>query len=115
MKPRKRWPKIGEVVHTSYAQDAAGHWWWAQTERPIRGWMDIRQFPQHGGPFRTRQEAEKNATDTPFGPQCKVLQAGMWEPERYEISPARLASRRALISKCFKAGQGQPSFSASPD
>ena len=87
MKPRKRWPKIGEVVHTSYAQDAAGHWWWAQTERPIRGWMDIRQFPQHGGPFRTRQEAEKNATDTPFGPQCKVLQAGMWEPERYEIKP----------------------------
>jgi hypothetical protein len=85
MKPRKRWPKLGEVVHTSYAQDTAGHWWWARTKRAIRGRMDIRQFRQHGGPFRTRQEAEKNATDTLFGPQCEVLQCGMWDPAWDEV------------------------------
>lgn len=73
-------PKLGEVIFTSCGQDALGNWWWIQTDEAHQGGpMDVTQL-RHGGPFNTQQEAEKNATDTIFGPQCKIMEGGRWDP-----------------------------------
>ena len=75
---KRRQLKAGDIVHISYGRNSQGYWW-AETEQPIRGPMDIGQFPRHGGPFRTQQEAQKNATDTILGPQCKIKEGGTWD------------------------------------
>lgn len=74
----KHRPKVGDVIRISYGRNSLGYWW-VETDEELHGHMDITQF-RHGGPFGTQQEAEKDATDTILGPQCKIEQGGMWDP-----------------------------------
>jgi hypothetical protein len=73
----RKW-KDGEVVIISYGRDPQGGWWWVEAN--IRGRShDISRY-HHGGLFPTRAEAQRDSEIQTLGAQCKITEAGMWDP-----------------------------------
>jgi hypothetical protein len=70
--------QFDDVIFVSFGRKSDGYWW-AETDKELDGPIDIKQF-RHGGPFPTKQEAEKDAQRVLLGPQCKIEEGGMWDP-----------------------------------
>jgi hypothetical protein len=67
----KRKHQKGDVILIDYARDQFGGHWWIECSNPNALFR---------GPFRTEAEARRNAEIETLGPQCKIEEAGMWDP-----------------------------------
>jgi hypothetical protein len=75
---KRQW-KVGDPIIISHGVDADGGWWWVEADFRGRGSRDISRY-RHGGPFRTRAEAQRDSEIQTLGPQCKITEGGMWDP-----------------------------------
>lgn len=78
VRPRKR--ELGEIIYAQTVQDRDGKLWWFEC---TAGWSQEDGIPPGAelhGPFNTQGEATKDQRLVLLGPQCKVTEGGMWDP-----------------------------------
>jgi hypothetical protein len=71
--------KTGNAVFTSLGRDASGKWWWVEDKSPDgRPPGRIHNDELYGGPFDTKEEAEKDSQIQLLGSQCEVRHGGTY-------------------------------------
>ena len=78
-KTKKGKLKQGSAVFISLGQDPDGKWWWVEDTSPGgRPPGLIRDDERCGGPFDTKEEADKDSQIQLLGPQCEVRYGGTY-------------------------------------
>lgn len=70
----KRKFKTGDALFISIGRDPQGQWWWFETATPAPPNSDFKG--NYGGPFATKEEADRDSQVTLLGPQCEIRQGG---------------------------------------
>jgi hypothetical protein len=77
---QRKWQE-GDVIRTESFRDSSGQHYWFVT--PGDGWTRAAGVPEGveiHGPFGTQAEAYENQRLMLLGPQCEVIEGGMWDP-----------------------------------
>jgi hypothetical protein len=76
--------KVGDVIYTrdSYVITPDGErlYYWCTAPDANTPDQEVFATSEHHGPFKSKQEAEKDKRAVLLGEHCKVEEGGMWDP-----------------------------------